>query len=199
MGCGSSSDAAGAEGNKTRQLHRPIDWAAVQAKLPVDKDEASKQKRMAMFDQFDPNKNGYLSLAEIDKGMRDVLGLQDLFDAKPVLMRAYQAAKGINPKPGRGEDYVERAEFRMLLVYLKAYLKIWEVFSKADSSDDRRLDRKEFAKAFPTLQQWAGGLNEQQVWDTVLPKGAQHILFTEFAQWAIEKELKNMVDDASAQ
>ena len=29
-----------------------------------------------MFKQFDPNGNGYLSLAEIDKGIHDILGLE---------------------------------------------------------------------------------------------------------------------------
>ena len=33
------------------------------------------------------------SLAEIDKGMRDVVRLPELFDLKPVLMRAFMAAK----------------------------------------------------------------------------------------------------------
>ena len=39
------------------------------------------------------NGNGYISLAEIDKGMRDVVVLPNLFAAKPVIMRAFMAAK----------------------------------------------------------------------------------------------------------
>ena len=39
------------------------------------------------------NNNGLLSLAEVDKGMRDVVKLPALFKLKPVLMRAFQAAK----------------------------------------------------------------------------------------------------------
>jgi hypothetical protein len=35
------------------------------------------------------NGNGYLSLAEVDKGMRDVVQLPILFQLKPVLMRAF--------------------------------------------------------------------------------------------------------------
>ena len=40
-----------------------IDWAAFNAKLPIAKDE--KAQRKEMFEQFDPNSNGYLSLAEV--------------------------------------------------------------------------------------------------------------------------------------
>ena len=42
---------------------------------------------------MDLNKNGLLSLGEIDIGMRDVIKLPALFKLKKVLMRAYQAAK----------------------------------------------------------------------------------------------------------
>jgi hypothetical protein len=56
------------------------------------------------------NNNGYLSLAEIDKGMRDVVGIPILFNLKPVLMRAFQSAKNKLPaKNKHGDDYVSRA------------------------------------------------------------------------------------------
>ncbi len=48
------------------------EWAA---KLPTGKSNSEKALRDELFRQFDPNGNGYLSLAEVDKGIRDVLGL----------------------------------------------------------------------------------------------------------------------------
>ncbi len=45
------------------------------AKLPTGKSESDKALRNKIFKQFDPNGNGFLSLAEIDKGVHDVLGL----------------------------------------------------------------------------------------------------------------------------
>jgi hypothetical protein len=88
------------------------------ATLPTGTSAEEKAARDRLFQQFDPNGNGFLSLAEIDKGIRDVLGLevvcahgrcgasgtrahsacglrQDLFHCKPAIMRAYQAAKGV--------------------------------------------------------------------------------------------------------
>ena len=38
---------------------------------------------------MDMNGNGYLSLAEIDKGIRDAIQSDQLFDAKPAIMRAF--------------------------------------------------------------------------------------------------------------
>ena len=57
-----------------------------------------------------------MSLAEIDKGCRDVLRSDKLFKAKPVLMRAYQSAKTkLKASTPHGDDYVSKAEFKYLL------------------------------------------------------------------------------------
>jgi hypothetical protein len=61
--------------------------------LPVSNSAEDKQKRKKIFDSIDNNGNGYLSLAEIDKGILDTLKIKDIFDCKPVIMRAFQAAK----------------------------------------------------------------------------------------------------------
>ena len=42
-----------------------------------------------MFRSFDPNGNGFLSLAEVDKGIIDVLNLKEVSHAKPAIMRAF--------------------------------------------------------------------------------------------------------------
>ena len=87
------------------------DWAAIRAKMPTEKTADQKAKRMELFSQFDPNGNGYLSLAEVDKGCRDILQIHEIFDAKPVIMRAFQAAKSANDKNskkgGHGPDYID--------------------------------------------------------------------------------------------
>ena len=46
-------------------------WEKLQDKLPYGTDPDSMQRRKEIWDGFDVNGNGYLSLAEIDKGMRD--------------------------------------------------------------------------------------------------------------------------------
>ena len=200
MGCGGSTDAAAgggaaADGNKERKLHVRPNWSEIQAKLPVARTDAEKAKRLELFKKFDVNNNGYLSLAEVDKGVRDVLQIDALFASKDALMRAFQAAKGLNPNPGQGADYVEKNEFRMLLVYLSEYFKIWCVFAQADESDDRRLTREEFARTLPALNRWAPGKTVDQCWTEILPPNQTKILFTEFAEWAIQKQLATLVED----
>ncbi len=53
------------------------------------------------------NNNGYLSLAEVDKGVRDIIKLPALFELKPVLIRAFTAAKTkVKATTSQGDDYV---------------------------------------------------------------------------------------------
>ena len=76
---------------------------------------------------MDVNGNGYLSLAEIDKGLRDVLRLDSIFSCKRAIMRAFQAAKNAaKTKSKHGADYVERIEFRLLLQYLRQYFEYYQ-------------------------------------------------------------------------
>jgi hypothetical protein len=60
---------------------------------------------------FDVNGNGYISLAEADKGIRDGLYHKELFEAKPAILRAFTYAKDyskskINDK--YGPDYISK-------------------------------------------------------------------------------------------
>ena len=49
------------------------EWAG---KLPIGRSESDQARRNELFKQFDPNGNGFLSLAEVDKGVHDILGLE---------------------------------------------------------------------------------------------------------------------------
>ena len=99
---------------------------------------------------MDVNGNGYLSLAEVDKGMRDVICLPQLFELKPVLMRAFQAAKTKSKaKTDHSDDYVTIQEYRYLLKYLRQYYEYWVAFDRLDADSDRRLRYDDFTLAKP--------------------------------------------------
>jgi len=181
-------------------MPRAIDWAAIRKKLPMGRSDAEKKARDALFTQFDPNSNGYLSLAEVDKGCRDVLGLYEIFEAKPVIMRAFQAAKCANNKSNKkgshGPDYIERIEFRLLFVYLRQYFEIWQMFDEIDSSDDHRVSYDEFVAALPKIATWGVKVKDPKAAFREIDKdGGGMILFDEFADWALKKQLDIEDDD----
>ena len=59
-------------------------------------------------------------------------------------MRAYQAAKDKFPSRNNpyGDDYVSKAEFRYLLIYLRLYYELWETFQYIEQDGDRRISEK---------------------------------------------------------
>eukprot|EP00961_Rhodomonas_salina_P253363 3424222-Rhodomonas_salina.1 len=95
----------------------PPSWHALSSVLPIGQTEEEKLQRLKLFQRWDPNGNGLLSLAEIDKGVRETPGLEQLYKCKPAMIRAYNAAKALKPadpsKRGlHDDDYVSKIEFR---------------------------------------------------------------------------------------
>eukprot|EP00934_Nitzschia_sp_Nitz4_P004624 Nitzschia sp. Nitz4//scaffold150_size53981//17328//17882//NITZ4_006674-RA/size53981-processed-gene-0.27-mRNA-1//-1//CDS//3329537062//4614//frame0 len=176
-------------------MAKEIDWEALNRKLPTEKTAEQKARRAELFNQFDPNGNGYLSLAEIDRGCREVLGLYELFQAKKVIMRAFQASKGVNnvnvtSASDHGPDYVERIEFRLLLLYLKQYFAVWQVFEDVDTGNDHRIDYDEFAAAVPKLKEKGLALeNPRATFAEIDANNGGQLLFDEFADWAVKNLL----------
>ncbi len=143
------------------------------------------------------NGNGILSLAEVDKAMRDVVRLPTLFALKPVLMRAFQAAKvKVKSTKSYGDDYVSKAEFRWLLKFLRQYYELWVAFDRIDTDDDRRVSHSEFLVAVPLLQKWGIDVsNPEKLWREADRDGGGQVLFIEFCDWAIKKNLDLDDDD----
>ena len=100
--------------------------------LRFERDSDSKRKRLKMWRQFDCNNNGYLSLAEIDKGFKD-LKLDEIFEAKKPLLRAFNQTKGISPaKDIYSDEFIEKNEFRLFLETLYKYYVFWIAFKMTD-------------------------------------------------------------------
>ena len=127
---------------------------------------------------MDPNGNGYLSLAEVDRGMKIVLKCETLFNVKPVLIRAFNAAKDVSgTQTGPDADYLVYSEFRTFLVYLRQYFEYWVMFDRIDSSDDRRIDFKEFNVALAEIRKWGVEVTDKKsVWAELDADGVGYVL-----------------------
>ena len=172
-------------------------WEELREKLPWHKTEEERQMRIKQWAGMDMNGNGYMSLAEVDKGMRDVIQLPVIFDIKPVLIRAFNAAKTKSKsKSEHGDDYVTKSEYRWLLQYIRQYYELWVAFDEIDTSDDRRVSMDEFAKAIPLLETWGLDMSDPEAqWNECDANGGGKILFDEFCAWGIKKHLDLDDDD----
>ena len=144
------------------------------------------------------NGNKYLSLAECDKGLRDVVRLPTIFDTKPVIMRAFTSAKTYKKagKDKRDDDYITKGEFRVFLKYLRQYYEFWVAFDRIDTDDDRRIDHSEFLQAKEMLERWNIDMSDPEAqWKAADRDGGGQILFIEFCDWAFRNSLDLDDDD----
>ncbi|MEW5297241.1 MAG: hypothetical protein WDW36_000465 [Sanguina aurantia] len=163
------------------------DWVKIRSTLGAlgEKTPEALAARQKLFSRMDMGGNNVLSLAEIDKGLRDDMGMDDIFDAKPAIMRAFQAAKGAGGKEGN-PDYVDRREFRLLMVYLLQYFQLFEVFDELTQEDGNRFNYEEFKKGITHLKIHLD--DPKAEFDSMVEAGG-HVLFTDFCNWALKKNL----------
>jgi len=173
-----------------------IDWTAINAKLPTGSDSASKARRKKMFQDFD-NGNGILSLAEVDKAVRDILKVDQIFNAKPAIMRAFQIAKNsTKSNKDSGDDFIELREFKFFLLSLRQYFEYWVAFCRTDEDGDRRISVEEFKKSQSMIEVWVGPIADVEgEFKKIDTNGGGTILFDEFCTWAINKNLDLEDDD----
>jgi Ca2+-binding EF-hand superfamily protein len=175
-----------------------VNWADVNAKLPYQRTEEALRKRKDLFAQFDPNSNGYVSLAEVDRGLRDVLHSDELFHCKPAVIRAFNFAKAKSTgKDKHGPDFLEFREFRLFLQTLRQYFEYYQAFDRIDTGDDNRISKEEFCSKSvkAAIEKWVGPVGDLAAeFDKIDANGGGQILFNEFVDWALEKNL-DLEDD----
>ena len=119
--------------------------------------------------------------------------------SKPSMLRAFNEAKDfVKSKNDIGEDYVQKPEFRIFLMYLRQYFEYFVMFRKIDTSDDNRVSINEFKLAIPTMKKWGVEIkNPEEEFKLIDKNGGGQVLFEEFAYYCIQKnlDLENDGDD----
>lgn len=175
-----------------------VDWTTINSRLPHEKGEEGRKRRKLMWESIDVNGNGYVSLAEITKGVRDVIAVGDLMDAVPAINRAFHHARKISKVANKhGEDYLEFSEFRTFLLLLRQYFEYYQAFDRIDTGDDRRISLEEFTAPSmkQTIEKWVGPIGDMAAeFARIDQNGGGQILFSEFVDWALAKNL-DLEDD----
>ena len=67
----------------------------------------------------------------MNKGVRDVIAVEDLFDCIPAINKAFHHCKDISTSPcEQGQDFIEFREFRLLLQTIRQYFEYYQAFTR---------------------------------------------------------------------
>ena len=95
-------------------------WEELREKLSSHPNKKYHQERIKQLASININANEFFSLAEVERGICDAVKLLFLFSLKPVLMRAFTAAKTkVKARSQNRDDYITKGEYRFLLKYLR--------------------------------------------------------------------------------
>merc|ERR1712173_351380 len=110
------------------------------------------------------------------------MGGDECYFLKPAMRQAFKAAKDTDPDDGEVDDFVEYAEFRLLMVFLRRYIELFCAFDHIDSGDDNRVDLEEFEAALPLLEEWGVKVEDAEAtFAEIDDNGGGQVLFDEFA------------------
>ncbi|PRP87852.1 hypothetical protein PROFUN_04326 [Planoprotostelium fungivorum] len=148
--------------------------------------ELSKEELKSLWNRFDYNGNGKLSLAEIDKAVIEVY--PDLGKDKPALIRAYKAADT------SGDGFIEKGEFAKLMKFLFYYDKLYKDFQQLDTNGDRRLTLDEFVKGHEIAGIQGKHTKEEykKMFDSIDTNHGGYILFEEKVVLSIQPTNRNV-------
>ena len=68
------------------------------------------------------------------QGIRDVIAVDELFDAIPAINRSFHHVKNVSKTPNEhGPDFIEFREFRLFLQTLRQYFEYYQAFDRSVS------------------------------------------------------------------
>ena len=149
-----------------------------------DLDMPTAVELKSIFHRFDFNGNGMLSLAEVDKAVKEQW---PHFNNKQVLIRAFNAADQ------NGTGFIGKLEFKFLIQFIISYTKIMRQFTKVDTSSDKRISFEEFVAAFRDLEPSKSQSDAKGVFRTIDKNGGGFILFEEFCAYFAAKSAKAQI------
>lgn len=177
-------------------------WADLRTRLPRLKTKTENDQRAALFKQFDTTEAGYISYAQAEIGCREHLAIHNYQpDISHVIRRAFSyaanskaVAAGADPNIPRSLEGVtiEKAEFRVFLVYLYNYLMLNVTFESLGLDSKVAFMYSTFAtQLVPIVEGWGVEVpSPQAVFEQELDKfGFGLTTFDIFSTWAVPKQI----------
>jgi hypothetical protein len=109
-----------------------VDWQELDRMMPFGNDEHQRRKRIALFNEMDTDGNGLLHITEVTRALfRRIPSARGIMDMRPVWTQCWRLARAaLKPVVPIGIDFMEQAQFRLYVMSLWIYLRLWQCLWK---------------------------------------------------------------------
>lgn len=174
------------------------DWKALMNKLPVERTESAAKRRKKIWDQMNAYGNGSVSLRKMKKDMEKYLGLPEKVTKKGCVEMAYNNARGKVKTKNPGDDnFIQFAEFRIFLCYLKQYIEYWVMFENLGAKgENMTLTLPQLKESQHILESYGVKVDSIESEFKMMDKNKSgNANFDDFVDYAIKKELETESND----
>eukprot|EP00966_Prymnesium_polylepis_P261638 6043903-Prymnesium_polylepis.1 len=142
-------------------------WSKLASVLPCGDNKADATARNKMFSSFDSNGNGFLSLTEVERAMRPVMGEKEVAALHEHIKKAFNMARvSKKARTEFGDDFVDPREFRKMLMILKRHFFTRMLEDMSITSQDS-VDKAEFSRIVRLLTAWKVNVDPVREFDAV--------------------------------
>lgn len=101
--------------------------------MPIATDPFSKRTRNLLFDQIDDDSNGFMHRSEVINGfLKRIRFVKGILDLRPVWTSCFKHVRSaVDPVIPMGIDFMDRNQFRVYLICLWLYFRLWEYLYQA--------------------------------------------------------------------
>jgi hypothetical protein len=151
-----------------------------------------------VFNDIDTSNNGTLGVNEVIKAMRHSLAIPAGDDIAPVVKTSFEAVKAAplkGVKKAERADVISYGEFVALLRYLRSYFGIWRIFAAFQNKSSQQMTKADVVAAAPALARLSPAVDmSDAIFDELDTDKSGVVTFTEFARWALNKNLDIMMN-----
>lgn len=186
------------ERNEDAKYYENFDWDGLMKKLPTQKTDEERKKRLDLWKQLNEYGNGFFSYKRLSVQIDKYLQLPNVVKNKGPVKLAFKSSCNKYAKKGVKVDdnLIEWMEFRIFLVYLRQYFEYWVMFQKMDKSGDHQISLEEFKSALPTMEKWGVNIRDpEEEFQEIDKNNSGTISFEEFCNYAIQESLDLEEDD----
>ena len=168
-----------------------IDLQQVRKTFIFEKTAEAEKQRERLWNEMDRDKNGFINLVQLEEGLKKHSCCPKFLECRPSIIRAFNAAKAAyKGKDSLNPDQINRAEFRLVLEYLRQYIEYYKATYEG-KPDNGRVTFEDFKRLTPLFEAFIGETKDYRaMYDEIDVNNDNNALFDEMCEWAIRKSLE---------